>query len=278
MKLLLLGAMVGAATLVGCGKGDKASTGCKTDNDCKGDRVCVAGRCADPAARGAPAPSPGAQPGAAAAPAPTAPTAGMAGADNDEAGDEPAVGGGTPADDDACAAVVAHLAEVVQQDAAIAAGFDPAKHRADCASKRATTSHLACLMKATTIPATADCDRAEFAGVDVPTDVGQEFGPGESRPGGSQDGDYLMFRDTDGRSCGFLYREHHWAGAMFVMCGGAIISSPLTSPADIREVSALLSNQQRREHEIVKSIMDNYPYGRATKVYDQNGVYQGTRY
>lgn len=276
MKLLLLGAMVGAATLVGCGKGDKASTGCKTDNDCKGDRVCVGGSCADPGTKEAPPPSPGTPAGSGTTP--PAPTAAMAGADNDEAGDEPAVGGGTPADDDACAAVVAHLAEVVQQDAEIAAGFDPAKHRADCASKQATTSHLACLMKASTIPATADCDRAEFAGVDVPTDVGQEFGPGESRPGGSQDGDYLMFRDTDGRKCGFLFRERHWASAMFVMCGGAIISGPLTSSADIREVSALLSNQQRREHEIVKSIMDNYPYGRATKVYDQNGVYQGTRY
>jgi hypothetical protein len=277
MKLLLLGAMVGAATLAGCGKADKASTGCKTDNDCKGDRVCVAGSCADPAAKGVPLPGPSA-PGGAAAPAPAPPTPGMAGADNDEGEHEAERFGGTPADDDACAAVVAHLAELVQQDAEIAAGFDPAKHRADCASKRATTSHLACLMKASTIPATADCDRAEFAGVDVPTAVGQEFGPGESRPGGSQDGDYLMFRDTDGRKCGFLFREHHWASAMFVMCGGAIISSPLTSAADIREVSALLADQQRREHEIVKSIMDNYPYGRATKVYDQNGIYQGTRY
>ncbi len=202
----------------------------------------------------------------------------MAGADNDEAAAEPPVGGGTPADDDACAAVVAHLSEVVQQDPQVAADFDPGKHRANCASKRATTSHLSCLMKAETIAATADCDRAEFAGLEVPTDVGQEFGPGESRPGGSQDGDYLAFRNSDGRTCGFLYREHHWAGAMFVMCGGAIISGPLTSPADIREVSALLADQQRKEHELVKSIMDNYPYGRATRVYDQNGVYQGTRY
>ena len=263
-------------SLVTCAVMGVALGGCKSAKKTDGDKAGAAPAAAPapaaaaapaPAAAAAPAPAPGGEP------APTAPD--LTGSDNDEAA---AAAAGPGVGPDACKTVVGHLVDVVTANPSPNVKADPDTWLADCVNKHATASHVACLMNATTIPDTAACDRAEFAGVDVPTDVVRELGPEDHPPDGSHDGDFRVFRQTGGRTCGFLYRERNWASAMFVMCGGAIISSPLTSSQDIDEVTALLANQQRQEHEIVKSIMDNYPYGRATHVYDQNGVYQGVHY
>ncbi|MBK9034988.1 MAG: hypothetical protein IPL61_27615 [Myxococcales bacterium] len=243
---------------------------------CKGDKPAAKSTAAAPGtAPTAPSADPVPAPGAAPAPdeddpdeAPAAPD--EAAAATDEAGDP-----------SGCAAVVAHLSALAQTDAKAAAVFDPDKALGDCTSKRATASHLACLLQAGTIAEGAECDRAEFANVDVATAVGREFQAGQDSPedkAGTEDGDYIVFRSSSSRKCGFLYREHHFAGAMFVMCADAIVSGALTTAAELRDVTRQLSDRQRAEHEVVKGIMDNYPYGRATRVYDQNGVYQGTRY
>ncbi len=182
-----------------------------------------------------------------------------------------------------CDAVVAHLDGIVKRDHGSAtASWDPKESLAKCKSQGATAEHLACLAKADTVPDTAACDKAAFAGVDVPTRVTRELDAlhlDRSQRPGTQDGDYLVFRDTGGRKCGFLMREHHFASAMFVMCGGAIISGPLTSAKDIEEVSKELSNRERKEHEMVMAIMANYPYGRKVDAYDaKTGAYVGKRY
>ena len=124
------------------------------------------------------------------------------------------------------------------------------------------------------------CDKAVFEGYDAPTTVTREIDglnlASYEKPG-SKDGDYMVFR-TKPRKCGFLTREYHFATAMFVMCGDAIISSALTSSADIEQISKMFADQAKQESDLVMGIMQNWPYGRETKVYDSNGRYLGTRY
>lgn len=260
--------LVGAAAA--CKGGDKApASGCTTDKDCKGDRICAKGECVSPA--------PGSAPASGSAAAGGAPATGSGAAGGAPAPDPVAA----PAvDGPSCASVVAHLGEIAAASAE-GAPYDAADALAKCTAQVASPAHLACLTGATTVAEVSDCDKAVFAGAAIDTAITREFDGLHLDPAdkpGSEDGDYLVFRNTDGRKCGFLARELHFANAMFVMCGGEIISSALTTRADIEAVSAQFADRQRQEADLVRGIMANWPSGRETRVYNASGVYVGTHY
>lgn len=249
--------------LVGCPKGSADAGGCTKDSDCKGDRVCVTGACTSPSGKTGAAPSSSSRGSTSAA------AQGHEGA--------PPSGGGPT-----CEAVVEHLDGIVKKEHHPGASFDPKEGLEKCKAQSPTPKYLTCLSTASTVADTSACDKEALSGVVVPTDVKREFDAlhlDRSERPGSRDGDYLVFRKSDGRKCGFLMREHHFASAMFVMCGGAIISGPLTSSKDIDDVTKQLSDQQKKEHEVVMGIIANYPYGGPVDVYDsKTGAYKGRHY
>ena len=235
--------------LAGC-KRPAPDHGCSGEADCGGGGACASGEC--PPAVGASPPGSGARVATGSAAGPT------------------------------CASVVAHLAEIVEREKAPGVTFDPAEGLAKCSAQSPTPAHLACLAAAKSVADSSACDKAAFAGVVVSTTVKRELDGlhlDQAEKPGARDGDYLVFRKTSGRKCGFLTREQGFAAAIFVMCGGGIISGPLTTKADIDKVSKELSSKQKKEHEVVLGIMNNWPYGGPTDVYDaKTGAYVGRRY
>jgi hypothetical protein len=88
-----------------------------------------------------------------------------------------------------------------------------------------------------------------------------------------RDGDYLYFQElSSGGTAGFYYATKP-EEAIYVLWGGEVIAGPLTTKAQVEEVTAKLSRDMQYEHEIRMSIINNYPTGGnvRTRVYDENG-------
>ena len=87
-------------------------------------------------------------------------------------------------------------------------------------------------------------------------------------------GDYVEF-DRAAR-CGFLsYESRPGAddGAYFILCKGQPVAGPLTTAAQIREVTAALAARESQRHQLMQNIISQYPIAAAHyRVYDQGGV------
>lgn len=97
----------------------------------------------------------------------------------------------------------------------------------------------------------------------------------ENRPENllTQDGDYMYFKELEsGGTAGYLFvtkpRE-----AIYVLWEGEVIAGPLTTEQQVKEVTAILSNNMKAEHEMRMSIIKNRPTGilGPVRVYDEKG-------
>ncbi len=108
--------------------------------------------------------------------------------------------------------------------------------------------------------------------------VDRVFEPGASRdgkpPAGKQDGDLTLYSATD--RCGFLTRIRYPGEAVCLVCGDTVFAGPLTTPAEIDEVSEILLAQKREAHDLRMSLMKQWPKFRTVRVYDSVGNYKGT--
>lgn len=89
----------------------------------------------------------------------------------------------------------------------------------------------------------------------------------------SRDGDYLYFQELpEGGTAGFFYSTEPQE-AIYVLWGGEVIAGPLTTKAQVEEVTAKLTRDMQFEHEIRMSIINSYPTGGNVRrrVYDANG-------
>ena len=89
----------------------------------------------------------------------------------------------------------------------------------------------------------------------------------------TQDGDYMYFKELEsGGTAGYLYVTKPQE-AIYVLWGGEVIAGPLTTEQQVREVTAMLSNNMKSEHEMRMNIIKNRPTGilGPVRVYDSKG-------
>jgi len=111
--------------------------------------------------------------------------------------------------------------------------------------------------------------------------VGRIFEAGDTEaranaipPAGEVDGDVVLYNSDE--RCGFLTRKRYPGEAAYVVCAQTVFAGPLTTPAEIEEVSQILLQQSRESHEMRMGLMKQWPKFRTVRVYDHTGRYQGT--
>ena len=83
----------------------------------------------------------------------------------------------------------------------------------------------------------------------------------------------MYFKELEsGGTAGYFYSARPQE-AIYALWGGEVIAGPLTTEQQVKEVTAMLSNNMKAEHEMRMSIIKNYPTGilGPVRVYDENG-------
>ncbi len=173
---------------------------------------------------------------------------------------------------DACDAAIRHVSALLGETTGIP------EEITRCRSERWRPEFLACMVQTPDLDTYASrCMKLLFSDADG-LKVERVFAAGASRDGepaaGKQDGDLVLYSDAD--RCGFLSRFRYPGEAVYLVCGNTVFAGPLTTPAEIEEVSESVLAQKRQAHDLRMSLMKQWPKFRTVRVYDSVGNDLGT--